>query len=201
MTDALISQTTRGLFRSLMTGSTVGEIAAAFQDEGFAPNPDCTYQDSSVRRETTQAYLEAVDWRDPRHVARALRVFGRLMHGFDAQYAEQLRHSLRRDGYVTDPETGHITSAGPQFAAGSLAGLKDGSAIREQLDRIQRAIADDPALAVGSAKEFDREHRQGRSGGAGAPRQRQGRSARTGAPGAGSPAPAPCVSRPRSRWH
>ena len=45
-------------------------------------------------------------------------------------------------------------SAGPQLAAGSLAGLKDASAIREQLDRIQRAIADDPALAVGSAKEL-----------------------------------------------
>ena len=154
MTDALISRTTRGLFRSLMTGSTVGKIGAAFQDEGFAPNPDCAYQDSSVRRETTQAYLEAVDWQDPRHVARVLRVFGRLMHGFDAQYTEQLRHSLRRDGYVTDPETGHITSAGPQFAARSLAGLKDASAIREQLDRIQRAISDDPALAVGSAKEL-----------------------------------------------
>jgi hypothetical protein len=36
MTDELISRTTRGLFRSLMTGSTVGEIGAAFQDEGFA---------------------------------------------------------------------------------------------------------------------------------------------------------------------
>ena len=154
MTDELISRTTRGLFRSLMTGTTVGEIADAFQDEGFAPNPDCSYEDSSVRRQTTQAYLEAVDWTDPRHVARALRVFGRLMHGFEAQYTEKLRHSLRRDGYVTDAVTGHVMSAGPQLAAGSLAGLKDASAIREQLDRIQRAIADDPALAVGSAKEL-----------------------------------------------
>lgn len=32
--------------------------------------------------------------------------------------------------------------------------MKDASAIREQLDRVQRAIADDPALAVGSAKEL-----------------------------------------------
>jgi hypothetical protein len=154
MADDLISRTTRGLFRSLMTGSTMGEIATAFQDEGFAPNPDCSYQDSSVRRETTQAYLEAIDWSDPRHVARALRAFERLMHGHETQYTEKLRHSLRRDGYVFDPETGHIMSAGPQFAAGSLAGLTDASAIREQLDRIQRAIADDPALAVGSAKEL-----------------------------------------------
>ncbi len=137
-----------------MTGSTVGEISTAFQDEGFAPNPDCTYEDSSVRRVTTQAHLEAIDWTDPRQVAKALRVFERLMHGFEPQYTEQLRHALRRDGYVSESETGHIVSAGAQFAESSLVGLKDVSAIREQLDRVQRAIADDPALAVGSAKEL-----------------------------------------------
>jgi hypothetical protein len=152
--DELISRTTRGLFRQLMTGSTLGEISAAFEDEGFAPDPDCTYEDSSVRRQSTQAYLDAIDWTDPRRVMLALRVFERLLHGFEDRYTEQFRQSLRRDGYVTDPSSGHITAAGPQFAAASLAGLKDPSAIREQLDRIQRAIADDPALAVGSAKEL-----------------------------------------------
>jgi hypothetical protein len=138
--DELISRTTRGLFRSVMTGSTLAEIATAFQDEGFAPDPDCTYEDSSVRRQSTQAYLDAIDWSDPRRVTLALRVFERLLHGYDPSYTEQFRQSLRRDGYVTDPATGHITSAGPQFAAASLAGLKDPSAIREQLDRIQRAM-------------------------------------------------------------
>jgi hypothetical protein len=154
VTDDLISRTTRGLFRNLMTGTTLGAIVAAFEDEGIAPDPDCTYQDSSIRRQTTQAYLQAVDWSDPRRVAVALRVFERLLHGYDPQYTQQFGHSLRRDGYVTDPETGHIASAGPQFSAASLAGLRDPSAIREQLDRIQRAITDDPALAVGSAKEL-----------------------------------------------
>jgi len=42
-TPELISRTTRGLFRDLMTNSTVGRIGAAFQDEGFAPSSDCTY--------------------------------------------------------------------------------------------------------------------------------------------------------------
>src|SRR5215472_17757371 len=55
------------------------------------------------------------------------------MPGFDPQYTEQ----RRRDGWVTGPQTEHVTSTGRQFAAGSLAGLKDASAIREQLDRIQ----------------------------------------------------------------
>ena len=74
----LISRTTRGLFRDLMTGSTVGAISTAFQDEGFVPDPDSTYQDTSVRRVTTQEYFGAVRWRDPAHVTRVLRVFERL---------------------------------------------------------------------------------------------------------------------------
>lgn len=53
MTD-LVGRTTRGIFRDLMTDSTLGAISTAFQDEGFAPNPDCHYEDSSVRRRTTQ---------------------------------------------------------------------------------------------------------------------------------------------------
>jgi hypothetical protein len=142
------------LFRDLMTDSTWGAIGAAFEDEGFAPNPDCTYDDTSVRRRRTQEYLDSVVWRDAGHVGRALRVFERLLHGYEGKYTEQFRHSLRRDGYITDPETGHITPTGPRFAERSLAGLKDPAAIREQLDRIQRAITDDPALAVGSAKEL-----------------------------------------------
>lgn len=150
----LISRTTRGLFRDLMTGSTLGEIGAAFQDELFAPNPDSTYEDSSSRRTLTQEYLEAVDWTDINHINRVLRVFERLVQGFEPQYSSKFLNSLRRDGYAVDEETGHITPAGPRFAPESLKNIADASAIRQQLGRIQHAILDDPALAVGSAKEL-----------------------------------------------
>lgn len=149
----LISAGTRGRFRDLMTSSTYGEISAAFQDEGFAPSPDCTYEDTSVRRVRTQEHLEAVDWADHEHVARALRVFERLLEGFADEYREPLRRALRRDGYELD-EHGQITRIGPQLPPGSLAGLRDPAAIIENLDRIQRAIDADPAQVVGSAKEL-----------------------------------------------
>jgi hypothetical protein len=144
------------LFRDLMSSSTVGRIGAAFQDEGFAPSSDCTYDDSSVRRTLTQQYLEAVDWTDINHIDRVLRVFERLITGLgiEAQYTRNFFNALRRDGYITDEDTGHIRHAGPQFAPASLNNLADPSAIRLQLARIQRAITDDPALAVGSAKEL-----------------------------------------------
>jgi hypothetical protein len=150
----LISRTTRGLFRDLMTDSTVGEIGAAFQDELIAPNADSTYQDSSVRRTLTQTYLEAVDWTDVNQVNRVLRVFERLVQGFEPQYTKRFFNSLRRDGYTVDEDTGHIAPTGPRFAPTSLKNIADASAIRQQLGRIQHAILDDPALAVGSAKEL-----------------------------------------------
>src|ERR1035437_3094058 len=153
----LISRTTRGMFRDLMTNSTWGRISAAFQDEGFAPNPDCTYEDSSVRRQRTQSYLEGIDWRSPDQVGRALRVFERLLHDFRDQETQQLRDSLTRDGCIVDPFTGRITApepSGPYFREESLSGLTDPAAIRDHLDRIQRSIGGDPAAAIGSAKEL-----------------------------------------------
>jgi hypothetical protein len=154
----LIGTSTRGLFRNLMTDSTVGAITGAFHDEGFPPNPDCAYSDSSVRRLETQARLESVDWTDPGHVARACRVFEQLLLGWpDGTYLDRFYASLRRDGCTVDyPGTGLIT---PPADLGmqpmrSLATLSDPTAIQEQLDRIQRAIIDDPALAIGSAKEL-----------------------------------------------
>jgi hypothetical protein len=152
--NELISRTTRGLFRDLMTGSTLGTIGAAFQDEGFARNPDSTYEDSSSRRTLTQEYLDAVDWTDITHVDRVLRVFERLAHGFEPEHSRRFLDALRRDGYTVDEDTGHIRAIGPQFSPDSLRNVADASAIRQQLGRIQRAILDDPALAVGSAKEL-----------------------------------------------
>jgi hypothetical protein len=152
----LTSTGTRGLFRNLMTDSTVNIISSAFHDEGFAANPDCTYEDSSV---TTQEHLESVNWTDPAHVHRACRVFEHLLISWhDSPYLDRFYASLRRDGCTVDyPGAGLITppaDRGTLRSLPSLATLTDPSAIQEQLDRIQRAIIDDPALAIGSAKEL-----------------------------------------------
>ncbi len=150
----LVSGTTRGIFRRLMTESTVGVIESAFQDEGLAPNPDSRYEDSSVRRTTTQAYLDGIDWRDERQVGRFLIVAERLLHGWEADFVAGFWRSLRRDGYERDEETGRVSRLSPRLEMRSLAHLSDPSAILEQLERIRRAGSDDPALVVGSAKEL-----------------------------------------------
>lgn len=154
----LISKSTRGLFRDLMTDSSVGAISGAFHDEGFAPNPDTRYEDSSVRRTTTQEHLESVNWSDVNHVNRVLQVFERLLVNWEGPLVQRFYNSLRRDGCPVDADTGLITplppTAGRALAIGSMDALTDPSAIQDQLDRIQRAIIDDPAQAIGSAKEL-----------------------------------------------
>lgn len=149
----LISPTTRGVFRQLMTDSTVGVIEAAFRDGGFAPNPLCTYQDSSVRRETTQAYLESVNWTDWTHVRRFLRVADRLLDGWDAAAIEKFRRNLEHDGIEID-DNGNPTMAFSGIDIASIQALTDPSALYEQFERIRRSVNDDPPLAIGSAKEL-----------------------------------------------
>lgn len=150
----LVGRTTRGIFRSLMTDSTVGAIGGAFQDEGFAPSPECRYEDSSVRRTLTQECLEAVRWADHVNVSRFLRVAERLLDGWPAENLEQFWRSLERDGYAIDRATGRITAVSMSRSIESLSALRDPSAIQEQLERIRRSATDDPALAIGSAKEL-----------------------------------------------
>lgn len=55
--------------------------------------------------------------------------------------------------YPAHPVNGTRTNQ-PVNSIASLSNLRDPAAIQEQLRRIQRAINDDPALAVGSAKEL-----------------------------------------------
>jgi hypothetical protein len=158
----LISPATRGLFRDLMTGSTWGEISSAFSDEGFRADETISYEDSSVRRTRTQQFLAAIDWTSSDEVARALRVFERLLWSFRPAAGTTYRgwdllvRSFERDGYRLDSDARitRIRPPGPRLPEEALASLTDATAIREQLDRIQRAIPDDPALAVGSAKEL-----------------------------------------------
>ncbi|MDD4868548.1 MAG: abortive infection family protein [Mycobacterium sp.] len=78
----------------------------------------------------------------------------RLLSGWESQRLSRFHHSLRRDGYQLDEQTGQITPVGPQLSIESIARLSDPSAIRESFERIRRAISADPALAVRSAKEL-----------------------------------------------
>jgi hypothetical protein len=93
MTD-LVSTRTRGRFRDLATDRTLAAIDRAFQDEGLAPNPSTTHQDSSARRILAQEYLENVNWADPDQAARALRAMERVLDGWEGDSVQKFWKSL-----------------------------------------------------------------------------------------------------------
>ena len=105
------------------------------------------------RRVTAQSYLESVAWSDPVHVRRFLRVAARLLDGWPDSDIEKFHRNLRADGIELD-ESGSALLVRPGLDIASIGALSDPSAIYEQLDRIRRSVDDDPALAIGSAKEL-----------------------------------------------
>lgn len=138
-----------------MSGTVIREIDGMWNDEGFALGDEPVEAVGGQRVSLFQAYLDRVDWTDQGHVDRALRVFETALADIDEQYLGGVRRSLERDGYSF--VDGRITG-GPvamTVREGALSAIEDPTAIREHLDRISRALADDdPAQAIGSAKEL-----------------------------------------------
>ncbi|CAN3978204.1 abortive infection family protein [Kitasatospora purpeofusca] len=156
----LISPATRVAFRSHCTSISLRDIAAAWEGQGFAPvAPDeLNYQDSGVRRTSFQSYAQAVDWNDRSHVDRALLVFEDLMRvarreEWQGRWLEDLVVPLERDGLKVD-DRGRILWVEPVVRTHDLSGLSDPSGILAELDRVHRDLSDDPAGAIGSAKQL-----------------------------------------------
>ncbi|MFJ4680696.1 abortive infection family protein [Kitasatospora sp. NPDC088783] len=156
----LISPATRVAFRSHCTGINLRDIAVAWEGQGFAPvAPDeLNYQDTGARRSSFQSYAQTVDWSDRGHVERALLVFEDLMRvarreEWQGKWLEDLTVPLGRDGLRVD-ERGRILWNKPPARTHDLSGLRDPSGILVELDRVHRDLSDDPAGAIGSAKQL-----------------------------------------------
>lgn len=159
MSGELIRRSTRNAFRSLATNIAKAAVAESWQNEGFAPVADLDYEDASIRRWTFHSYAERVDWTDLAQVERALRVFEWQLRWLSRQptFAEgdldDVRDWLERDGLELDD--GHkIAWSRPVGLEHSLHTLTDPSGIRAELERARRALPDDPAGAIGAAKQL-----------------------------------------------
>lgn len=161
----LISRRTREAVRDTMSGTVLREIDEMWQDELFAPPTEEPEPVGGQRVTHFQGYLDQVDWTNQTHVARALRVFEVALrpwfnppdgftHGGEV-LVPRLQRLFRRDGYELDGQ-GKINGGSPVIiAAEFLADLSDPAVIHEHLNRMSAAIErDDPAQAIGSAKEL-----------------------------------------------
>jgi hypothetical protein len=155
----LVSRATRRALRGLATQMYVRTIEGLWQDQGFVPVSELHYEDSSVRRTTFESYAAGVDWTDVAQVERALGVFESQLRWLARQEwhrassFDEVRKLLEDDGFELD-ERCQIRWRRPPALEATLAGLTDPSGIRAELERIRRALPDDPAGAIGAAKQL-----------------------------------------------
>jgi hypothetical protein len=137
----------------------VKAIEGRWQDQGFVPVSELHYEDSSVRRTTFESYAAGVDRTDVAQVERALQVFESQLRWLARQEwhrassFDEVRELLDDDGFELD-ERCRIRWRRPPALEATLAGLTDPSGIRTELERIRRALPDDPAGAIGAAKQL-----------------------------------------------
>ncbi len=169
MPHELISKKTRYEFQEYFVGSTLREIEAEFDAADVPFDPAHVPHISGARRSLVQKYYHAVDWTNWSDVRRVLVVYQNVLasleqgsqaaSGWDIQTAKRVYDSLKkwieRDGFeyhngklVPVGEASHLPHV--QAAAAKF----DAPELHRQIDRMQNAVDNDPALAIGTAKEL-----------------------------------------------
>jgi hypothetical protein len=175
MAHELIGRRLRNMLMDYLSGSSVlREIENEFDAAGVArrsaPDPPVGGQ----RRTLVQEYYSSLDFTNPSDVRKFLNVLSIFMRNIEraiesaagssdpfggASYTlnrfKKFNEQLRRDGYVY--QQGNIvpvTAAARLTDAKAIAEILDARHIAQQIQRIEASIDEDPALAIGTAKEF-----------------------------------------------
>ncbi len=170
MAGDIISKKTRQEFREHFVGWTLRTIEMEFDAADITCASDFAPGTSGERRTLVEQYYHSVDFSDWKHVRKILKVFEGVLAKLDEDVLnpigwvnaeapkrerEKLLRLLERDGFQY--ENGHIIHQGQvarlpmvQEAAATL----DVPELHRQLLRLRDAHEDDPALAIGTAKEL-----------------------------------------------
>jgi hypothetical protein len=170
MSKDLISKKTRYEFREYFVGTTLREIEREFDAADIAKDEDYVSPESGQRRSLVEQYYRTIDWTQWRDVKRVLVLYANVLaglehlaineRGFDGgkqarDSFESLKKWIERDGFVY--------SSGRLIARGDVVQLPDvheasiqfdAPELQRQVERMRNAVDDDPALAIGTAKEL-----------------------------------------------
>lgn len=163
MPAPLISEKARIAPRNYFVTTTLRDISDAFEGAGVARDEYHNPDEKGERRRRVEQYYKTLDWTSPTDAKRFIgiceEVLGRLerraagndmdaMKDFDS-----LREVLEKDGFVF--AKGRLV---PKASSASLnnivaaAGPLDLPELQRQISRLEEAIDNDPALAIGTAK-------------------------------------------------
>lgn len=158
MRNELISAKTRAGFREAMTFWVLRQIDEEFLTAGLHVDPGYSSNLGGQRRGLVDEYYHAIDFKDWNDVQRLLRVYESVLDWAAKSNQEVLTDLLRfleRDGFVY--RESRIVPKGGRMALNGVAQLAeafDAAYVRTQVARIEASIDNDPALAIGSAKEL-----------------------------------------------
>ena len=131
-------------------------IDTFFESEGFGP--DLSFTPEIERRVQSNKTIGLWILLTRKETFRLLRVYEEIIleiEKTDAEKAAKLKFCLERDGYRF--EKGRLLLKNPNARFSDLrtiAETVDASEILAQIERIEKAIENDPALAIGTAKEL-----------------------------------------------
>jgi len=154
----LISKRTRNAFRETLVDWTLREISIEFENEDFIPDMETDLDVGGQRRSLVEQYYQNIDFSNPSQVRRLLRVYEDILltlTNTQPKQAERLEALLDRDGYRFEGR--RLVPVGQTERLKELhciAAELDISEIIRQIKRIETAIDNDPALAIGSSKEL-----------------------------------------------
>ena len=158
----LISKSTRNQFREVLSDySVLRHIDLVFDGAGLTPDREFDPQIGGARRTLVEQYYVKVDFSSREDVHRVLTAYAEIIAWLrDSQrheVADGLTARLHGDGYeymnggfdARHQTEMPIVELIRQHAVGG-----DLPELRTQIDRLMSSIEDDPALAVGTAKEL-----------------------------------------------
>lgn len=168
MTD-LINKKTIYELQEYFVGTTLRTIEQEFDAVDIRHDADYVPSASGQRRSLFQQYMHSVDMRKPRDVRKVLSLFANVLseletakgnpnsfnHDSAVRTYDLLTRLLRRDGYHY--ENGQVTSAQRETSLDELQDAispLDAPHLQEQIERMRKSADDDPALAIGTAKEL-----------------------------------------------
>lgn len=149
----MISGRTRAAFRDNAAGSTLAEIQRDWESEGFAPS-NKGHQEQGQRRTLWRDYEDSVDWSQPEHVARAIRVFESVVWESSEENLARLRRLLAQDGWEIDADRNIRQVTSPLRDLSGMSSLRNAGGIKDAFQRVELLLEENPAGAVGASKEL-----------------------------------------------
>lgn len=166
----LISKKTRLEFREYFVGTSLRLISQEFDAADVPFDSDYKPPEDGQRRTMVERYYHAVDfalWRDARKVLRVyenvlIELEERLKNPSAGDSHETLTRTLsglvrclERDGFqYRDSSIVPINNNSEIESLSATAQTLDAHLLHKQIERIRTATDDDPALAIGTAKEL-----------------------------------------------